>query len=64
MDDSCVFLVCLDRLFGVQIPNVDQFIVAGNYVGGCWGKLAVSDPVIVLFEAEVQPSIDGRPYFY
>ena len=64
MDDSCVLLIGLNRLFCVQIPNVDELIVARNDVGGSWGEFAVSYPIIVLLERKMEPAIHSRPYFY
>jgi len=36
VDDACVLLVGLDGLFGYWVPDVDQFVVAGDDVGGGW----------------------------
>ena len=49
MDDTGVFLVGLDGFFGGRIPDVDEFVVARDDVGGSWGEFAVPDPVIVAF---------------
>jgi hypothetical protein len=49
MDHSSVFLIGLDGLLGREVPNVNQLIVAGDQVRGGWRKLAVPDPIVVLF---------------
>ena len=63
MNDASVLLVGLNRFLGVEIPDVDEFVIAGDDVGGCGRKLAVSNPVVMLFEGYLQSAVDGRPYF-
>jgi hypothetical protein len=48
MNNSCMFLVGLDGFFCVQVPNMDQFVITRHYVGGSWGELAISYPIVVL----------------
>ena len=61
MDDSGMFLVGLNGLFGVEVPDVDDFVVTRDNVGGGWGEFAVPNPVVVPFERELQSAIDSRP---
>jgi len=53
MDDSGMFLVGLNGLFGVEVPDVDDFVVTRDNVGGGWGEFAVPNPVVVPFEREL-----------
>ena len=63
VDDSTVLLVSLDGLFCVQVPDYYLFIIAGDHIGGGWGKLTVSHPVLVTFKGELQSPVYCRPYF-
>ena len=49
MDDTCVFLVGLDGFFGDGIPDVDEFIIAWDDIGGGRRELTIPDPVVVAF---------------
>jgi len=62
MDDSRVLLIGLDRFFGVEVPDVDQFVITGGEIGGSRGELAVTNPVIVLFECVLKSTVNSRPY--
>ena len=64
MDNSAVILVGLDGLFGVQIPDMHELIVAGNDIGGSWRELAIPHPILMTFEGKLQPSIDRRPHLH
>lgn len=61
MDDAGVLLVGLNRLLCVEIPYVDNFVVARDDVRGSWGELAVTNPIVVLLEGVLQATVHSRP---
>lgn len=56
-----MFLVRLDRFFGVKVPNMDHLVIAGYHICGSRRELTVSNPVVVLFQSVLEASVDSGP---
>lgn len=61
MDYPCVFLVRLNRFLCIEVPDVDDLVVAGHHIRCCGRKLAVTNPVVMLLQCVLQTPIDCGP---